>query len=220
MLPQLAEKAISWILDYQGSVGQLPIHFEFLDADLDLEAYDQGGLLDFFARQKITWNGQGRIRSATPELRRVLEKAHSSGLLSLFIGIESFQQHVLDTMGKRVDASSIVPYLEALKAAGIGTSANILIGFPGQTSDDVAKDLEIALDLVARNIIDRIMFWWLVLYPGTRFRRWHEKYGITLHDPSYDRLGLVVQHSTQEMDCDEIAAWFLKATSQMTQALS
>ena len=165
------------------------------------------------------WEGMCRIRHVDPQVRQVLAAAKSSGCLCLFSGVETFQQGVLDKLGKSMDIRGITPWLSALKDSGIGTAINLIVGLPGQTADDVKRDLDEVERLIVSGIVDSCGVTFLVLYPGTRFAEQSERYGIVHHDMALERLEGDVQHSTAELDQESIRRLYQEALARVELAL-
>ena len=88
----------------------------------------------------IQWGGQGHIhRLLTYEF---LEKMKRSGFVSVFWGIESGSQHVVDLMNKKYSWTDARRVLNDCSKLGIVQHIPIVLGFPGETPEDVVDTLE------------------------------------------------------------------------------
>ncbi len=91
----------------------------------------------------ITWclpNG-ARCDRVDKELAELLVK---SGCYKLSIGVESGSQRVLDLMKKAITVEKIVAEVELLHSVGMEITGHFIIGYPGETYDDVIKSIELA----------------------------------------------------------------------------
>ncbi|MCX7748468.1 MAG: B12-binding domain-containing radical SAM protein [Clostridia bacterium] len=80
---------------------------------------------------KVSWSGMALIRSEmTMELFGKMKKAGCTGL---FWGIESGSDDVLRLMRKKFNVETCEQVLRDCYLAGIQSSTNIIIGFPGET---------------------------------------------------------------------------------------
>ncbi|HOX23588.1 MAG TPA: radical SAM protein, partial [Elusimicrobiales bacterium] len=111
-------------------------HFE-IDCpafNLDLRAVD--GLCDRMLADgmKATWSGMGLL---SPELCRSAEKIARAGCARIDFGFESGSDRVLALMRKPFNSKTAESALRACSDAGIKCSLSIIIGFPGETDEDV-----------------------------------------------------------------------------------
>jgi radical SAM superfamily enzyme YgiQ (UPF0313 family) len=77
----------------------------------------------------------------------LLRKLKAAGCKTLNLGIESGSDHVLRRMAKGFRVADIEKALAQIRAAGINTMINFIVGFPSETE----ADFEQTLDLVRRN---------------------------------------------------------------------
>ena len=83
--------------------------------------------------------------------RKMLEAMKSAGVTDLVLPIESGSSRVLhDIMHKPVDLSIIKRVVDDCRQLGIDTDANILIGLPGETKQDI-EDTRIFLKSLDAN---------------------------------------------------------------------
>ena len=89
---------------------------------------------------RFQWGGQAHIQSQmTPEFIGQLARA---GFVSVFWGIETGSQHVVDLMNKRYRQADARRILRDCSRAGIAQHIPIILGFPGETPEDVAETIE------------------------------------------------------------------------------
>ncbi|MCL6591622.1 MAG: radical SAM protein [Firmicutes bacterium] len=201
MSPEKVIAQIKGILDFHESVW---IHWETPCCFYDQKITEN--ILQGIKEFKIHFAGQHRVEEPTPERRKLYQLAAEAGLDNLFVGIESVQDNVLNKMNKRNKSHFVEPFLKALKDAGITVNSGWIIGIPGQTKDDVKRDMETAVNLISQGIMAVALPQYLEIYPGTWFWNNAAKLGITLHCDvtSYDKITREVAHSTSELSKDEI----------------
>jgi len=106
-------------------------HLKFLDEFLT--AVIEKGI-------QIRWRGEAHIEKRID--RAFIDKLARSGLVSVFWGIETGSQHVIDLMNKRYDHQVARRILRETSDAGIAQECPIIVGFPGETAQDVAETIE------------------------------------------------------------------------------
>jgi radical SAM superfamily enzyme YgiQ (UPF0313 family) len=79
---------------------------------------------------KIEWNCGTRVDMLTKEL---LVKMKEAGCVSVWFGIESGTQQVLNAMKKGITPELAIKVLGWVKELGIKAVPNVIIGFPGET---------------------------------------------------------------------------------------
>lgn len=79
-----------------------------------------------------------RADRLTGEVIKVLKEA---GCYRVWIGAESGSQAVIDRMDRRVKVSQVREMLLAAKAEGIETGTFIMLGYPGETEEDILETI-------------------------------------------------------------------------------
>ena len=116
-----------------------------------------------------------------------LRAARAAGLVRMTTGVESGSQRVLNLMGKGTNLARTSRFINDAHAAGISLRTTIVVGYPGETADDLAKTAEFLRKHAFG--IERVMVNRLTVMPGTRF---HER---LTRDP-----GAYPQIKTQKLD--------------------
>jgi radical SAM superfamily enzyme YgiQ (UPF0313 family) len=111
-----------------------------------------------------------------PELWRL---AAQSGCCTLYYGMESANERVLNLMDKHVKKSVIESNLKLAAAAGIWNHVMAFYGFPGETRDEAEETRQFLLDNKAN--IHSVELFYFVAYRHTPMVRSPEKFGITIH---------------------------------------
>lgn len=96
---------------------------------------------------KFNWETPNGIR-ADYLTRELLEKMKKSGCQSVFFGIESGDQYILDNIiDKSLNLKTVEEVAKMCKEIGISTAAFYIIGFPGEKKEHMLRTVELALRL-------------------------------------------------------------------------
>jgi oxygen-independent coproporphyrinogen-3 oxidase len=105
--------------------------------------------------------------TVTPGLASLLRE---HGVNRVSLGAQSFQPHLLEVLERRASPVEVRAAVPTLREAGFDNlSLDLIYGIPGQTNDDLARDLEAALALEP----EHLSCYELEAKPGTRFTRSH-----------------------------------------------
>ncbi len=109
--------------------------------DDDTFTFHKKTVLDFCEQVrelKLTWSCQSRSDID----RETLAAMRDSGLTMLYVGAESGSQRMLDLMHKRNTVEKNVEFMRLCNELGIQTWCNMMVGYPGETEEDLKKSLE------------------------------------------------------------------------------
>ena len=84
----------------------------------------------------------------------ILEKMHESGCYQITVSIESGSPHTLRLMKKPVILDKTYPIIEKIKSLGIELCSNFIIGYPGETWEDIRQTFRYAEEID----IDYVLF--------------------------------------------------------------
>jgi anaerobic magnesium-protoporphyrin IX monomethyl ester cyclase len=123
------------------------IYFEDDNLTMDLKRFEAicDGIIE--RKIKIGWETPNGVRAdrLTMEL---LKKMKKSGVKSIFVGVESGDQQILDkVVCKSLDLSKVVEFAKNSQKLGLKTGAFYIIGFPGETKENMQRTVNFALDL-------------------------------------------------------------------------
>jgi oxygen-independent coproporphyrinogen-3 oxidase len=105
--------------------------------------------------------------TVTPELAALLRE-HGVGRVSL--GAQSFQPHLLEVLERRASPEDVRGAVGTLREAGFeNVSLDLIYGIPGQSRDDLERDLAEAVALAP----EHLSAYELEAKPGTRFTHEH-----------------------------------------------
>jgi len=98
---------------------------------------------------KIIWNCGTRVDKVTKELLIKMKKA---GCVSVWFGVESGSQEVLDNMHKDISTSQTLRAVGWVQDLGLQPVPNVLLGFPGETKETAWKTIRFVQKLCPNNI--------------------------------------------------------------------
>jgi len=112
---------------------------------------------------QITWSTTSRVDTLNPVL---LEKMKKAGCILLGLGIESYDQNVLDKSRKGITTGQIDKAVQMVKQAGLNTMGHFMFGLPGDTRETAMKSIRFA----CRNVT-YAQFYAAIPYPQTELGR-------------------------------------------------
>ena len=127
--------------------GVKTIFFEDDNLTFDMKRFE--AICDKIIEKNIrfNWETPNGIRADYLTLN-LLKKMKKSGCQSVFFGIESGDQCVLDNViGKSLNLKKVVKVARMCKEIGLKTAAFYIIGFPGEKRENMLKTVELALRL-------------------------------------------------------------------------
>ena len=108
----------------------------------------------------FVWGCQTRIGQFDEDDFRYM---YDAGCRWVFFGVESGSERILKLMNKRIPYHEIVPTFHACKQAGIAAIASFIVGFPGETEQDL-KETVALLERLETHLVNLNFF---VLVPGS-----------------------------------------------------
>jgi anaerobic magnesium-protoporphyrin IX monomethyl ester cyclase len=98
---------------------------------------------------KIKWNCGTRVDMITKEL---LLKMRAAGCVSVWFGVESGSQHVLNEMRKGISTEQTIRAIDWVRELGLKPVPNVLIGFPGETEESAWRTIKFAEKISPDNV--------------------------------------------------------------------
>ncbi len=123
------------------------IFFEDDNLTLDIKRFEAicDGIIE--RKIKIGWETPNGVRADCLNLE-LLKKMKRSGANSIFVGVESGDQQILDNViCKSLDLNRVVEFAKDAKEIGLKTGAFYIIGFPGETKENMQRTVNFALEL-------------------------------------------------------------------------
>jgi len=143
------------------------IFFEDDNLTLDVKRFEDicDGIIT--RKIKIRWETPNGVRADCLNLE-LLKKMKQSGANSIFVGVESGDQNVLDNViCKSLDLNRVVQFAKDAKQIGLKTGAFYIIGFPGETKETMLRTVDFALELKRKYDVGMHLFMATPSY-GTR----------------------------------------------------
>jgi len=94
----------------------------------------------------ITWTCPNGVRVDTLD-EEMLAAMKGAGLYFLSVGIESGSDRILRKMKKSLEVAKIEEKIRVIRQAGIGVSGFFMLGFPGETPEEMEATIDFALRL-------------------------------------------------------------------------
>jgi anaerobic magnesium-protoporphyrin IX monomethyl ester cyclase len=123
------------------------IFFEDDNLTLDVKRFEAicDGIIE--RNIKIGWETPNGVRADCLNME-LLKKMKQSGANSIFVGVESGDQQILDNViCKSLDLKRVVEFAKDAKQIGLKTGAFYIIGFPGETKENMQRTVDFALGL-------------------------------------------------------------------------
>jgi anaerobic magnesium-protoporphyrin IX monomethyl ester cyclase len=96
---------------------------------------------------KIGWETPNGVRADCLNIE-LLKKMKKSGCKSVFVGVESGDQQILDNViCKSLDLNRVVEFAKNARQIGLKTGAFYIIGFPGEKKENMQRTVDFALGL-------------------------------------------------------------------------
>ena len=105
--------------------------------------------LDYIKPLNITWRCFSRVNDLTEE---VVLKMKNCGCRNIKLGIESGSQRILDMVDKNIKLKKVLEVSKMLKLTKMSWSAYFIIGFPGETIEDIKKTQDVIKKISANSI--------------------------------------------------------------------
>ncbi|MBR1475490.1 MAG: radical SAM protein [Muribaculaceae bacterium] len=122
-------------------------------------------LCEVMRRYGLVWGCQARVDAITPTIAQALA---GSGCRYVDLGVESFDDKILEYIKKGITSEQIYRAIDLLKQHGVPVKLNILIGCsPLETPQTVKHTLREA----QRLDVDQVMFNIVSPFPGTEYYR-------------------------------------------------
>ncbi len=110
----------------------------------------------------VYWGSTARVDTLSGDL---LEKMRDAGCITLFMGVESADQQMLDSTNKNITIEKVRQAFQLSKEHKIRTIASVVLGMPGDTKDSIKRTTNFVRELNPSYAV----FSLATPYPGTRF---------------------------------------------------
>jgi anaerobic magnesium-protoporphyrin IX monomethyl ester cyclase len=142
--------SVKYVLDHiQYVVDKFKVKNIFFEDDnltLDVKRFEE--ICDGIIERKIKIVGKPPMACGHCLNLELLKKMKESGANSVFVGVESGDQQILDkVICKSLDLNRVVEFAKNAKQIGLKTGAFYIIGFPGEKKENMQRTVAFALDL-------------------------------------------------------------------------
>ena len=130
--------------------------------DDDTFTFNKKIVIDFCDRVKpleLNWTCQSRSDID----RETLEKMHAAGCQMIYVGVESGSQRILNQMNKKNTVEKNAEFIKNCNEIGIKTWCNMMVGYPGETKED----MELSLEFIKNTKPERVCVSQVTPFPGT-----------------------------------------------------
>ncbi len=110
----------------------------------------------------VLWGCTARVDNLSKSL---LKQMREAGCITLFMGVESADQQILDQVDKKTTISKIKHAFELSRKEKIRTIASVVLGMPGDTKESMGRTIKFVQELKPSYAV----FSLATPYPGTRF---------------------------------------------------
>jgi len=136
----------------------------------------------------IPWNVRTRVDRLDEDVLAAMAEA---GCCSVHVGIETGSPRVQRLMNKNLRLDGVTRALEAARAAGMETRGYFMLGYPGETVEEMEQTIQLSLDLP----LDWASYTLTLALPGTGIYEDALEAGVIPHDYWRDyTLGRVSSH--------------------------
>lgn len=134
-------------------VFELKVEFiEFMDLTFTINRKRTIQLCQAIIENKIEFEWACETRADLLD-RELLEYMKKAGCYKITIGVESGNEKIRISTGKKISNQKFVEIFDLCEEVGIKTMANFIIGHPNETVKDVIKTIDFSLELEPFNIL-------------------------------------------------------------------
>ncbi len=153
-------------------------HFLFSDESYPPALFKKVSQLLVDRNVGIKWTTLIRFEETLQD-QAIWDLAAKAGCCTLYYGMESANERVLNLMDKHARKSVIQNNLHQAAKAGIWNHVMAFYGFPGETRDEALETRQFVID--NQPVIHSVELFYFVAYRHTPMVRNPDKFGITIH---------------------------------------
>lgn len=199
-----AERVMEELKDLVYLYGKKEI--EFLDDTFTLDLKRSRKITEMIKEEKldIHWSASARANLFNAEIAKSIKHA---GAHTIFFGIESGTQRVLNSMGKGITLDMATRAVRNAKNADLNSLGSFVIGFPDETREEIKETISFSRKLG----LSFAQYTIATPYPGTRLWDYAVQNDLltTMDWRQFTTLTPVLK--LQHLAKDEILKWFQKA---------
>jgi radical SAM superfamily enzyme YgiQ (UPF0313 family) len=146
---------------------------EFMDDTFTLDSSRAEKVCDRIVKEglDISWTCSSRVNTIN---KRLAEKLNRAGCHTVYFGIESGSQEILDRIGKGINLNQSRKAVKIARHAGLNSLGSFIIGLPGETGRSIRNTIGFAKRLG----LTFAQFTTATPYPGTKLYSWAKRKGL------------------------------------------
>lgn len=111
----------------------------------------------------------------------LIDKLKKAGTYRMIYGVETGSSRMQEVIGKRLDLDKAKEVIRMTVAKGISTGGFFMIGFPGETKEEILSTIEFA----KHSKLHTASFYYVKPFPGTSLDKMIEKKGFSYDCPQF-----------------------------------
>ncbi len=161
---QLAKEFLRAILveieKYNKLFGRLNVSSVYIGGGTPTNLIDELGVILGAIRDKFRVHGNICIETTPSDIdKSIVNKMKTYGISQVSIGVQSFQDKFLKTIGRKYKASKLPSVIDMVLSAGFDSvNVDLMFALPGQEIKDVIFDLKRAMDFKVKHITTYPLF--------------------------------------------------------------
>ena len=154
---------------------------------------------------KIKYSCSGRVNTVNPEIARLMKE---SGCVSVYYGIESGNQEILNNMSKKTNLDQIYEAVRLTREQGIYTEYGFIFGEPNDNVQTMLDTIQLIKNISHGEYRPQKIFG-CVPFPGSGLYDWCKEKGLLKNDQDfYDR------YTCQDWSLDQIPVNMTKMSDE------
>lgn len=155
----------------------------FYDDILPLAKPRTLAIMEMTKKYNMVWRGFARTDILSKYGFEFLKQLRESGLIELFIGVESADDGVKDAIHKGTTISQDEQILDWCKKLGVRVKCSFILGLPGESMESMQK----TRDWIFKHRPDRVQVGRLIVFPGVPLSDHPDQYDLKYEEqPSED----------------------------------
>jgi anaerobic magnesium-protoporphyrin IX monomethyl ester cyclase len=130
---------------------------------------------------KFKYNCTGRVNTVTPEIIKLLKE---SGCISIYYGLESGNEEILQTMSKKTNLEQIYNAIKLTREVGIYCEYAVMFGQPGENKKTLQDSVDLIKNISYGTYRSNKIFG-CVPFPGSGLYDWCKEKGLIKSDKEF-----------------------------------
>jgi len=151
--------------------------FSILDENFTLNRNRVMAIAEEILRKRldVVWSFKARVDQVD---RAILQKVRRAGCVSIHFGVESGDPAILKLIRKDIETEDVYSTFRTAREEGLETTAAFMIGFPGESEEQIRRTIDFALKLDP----NYVQFAITIPLPGTELYRMAFEKGLFKRD--------------------------------------